>query len=301
MTPPSPGRAYTLRLAAAALAVLPVFFVLSAAWQAYLYTHALLYSGCHGERTSLERFGYESEAVSFPSRRGPELRGWYSPGSVHPEVAIIVLTGHGGNTCFALPDAAMLARAGYGTLVYEHRACADYTLAASTGPHEAHDLLGAVDYLASRPGVEHIGVLGFSEGGTASLLAAAEEPRIEAVVAMGGYASLTDDILEPGVKLGWYNRLVRRFVLWFLPLDGVAPSEARPVDVVGRISPRPLLLIYGEHEAEPGRTLLAAAGSPAELWIVPQARHGEYAFRAPDEYEQRIVDFFNAAFGAAQP
>ena len=81
--------------------------------------------GCVGPRASLEERGYDSIAVEFPSRYGTQLRGWYAPGSKHPEIAIIVMTGHGGNTWFALDDAAILADAGYSTLIFEHRSCAD--------------------------------------------------------------------------------------------------------------------------------------------------------------------------------
>lgn len=296
MAKPSIKWPYALRLGAAALVALPLLLLLSVGWQAKLLVHQVLYPGCHGEHTNLDRFGFGSEAVTFASRQGPELRGWFTQGETRPEVVIVVLPGHAGNTCFTLADAAMLARAGYSTLIYEHRACADSTLAASTGPHEARDLLGAVEYLAARPDIDHIGVLGFSEGGTASLLAAAQEPRIEAVVAMGGYASLEDDILEPEVEHNWHEHLVRRMVLWLMPFEGVPPEEARPVDVIDQIAMRPLLLIYGEHEARHGRALYAAARDPKQLWIVPGAGHGDYALAAPDEYEARIVAFFDAAF-----
>jgi pimeloyl-ACP methyl ester carboxylesterase len=70
------------------------------------------------------------------------------------------------------------------------------------------------------------------------------------------------------------------------------------VSVIGQISPRPILLIYGT--AEPslrgGQLELVAAGENAELWEVPGATHGTYQFDAPEEFERRVVGFYDKAF-----
>jgi dipeptidyl aminopeptidase/acylaminoacyl peptidase len=264
------------------------------AWQ---YATLVLHPGCQGNRASLEQAGFPAEPVEFASRNGPTLRGWFSPGDKYPDIAIIVMTGHGGNTSFTLPDAEILARSGFSTLIFEHRSCADPALSASTGYFESFDLLGAVDYLRSRPDVHHIGALGFSEGGTASLLAAADEPALEAVVAMGGYDSLERDIRDSDRNLSLMEKGIRQMIIWSIELQlRVTISASSPVDVINRISPHPLLLIYGEHELPPGQNLFDAAGEPKELWVVPGAGHGGYSDAAPEEYPRRIVEFFMAAF-----
>ena len=280
-----------LRLLAAVIAAVPLFFLIVTAWLAFQYTQYLLYVPCQGDFASLAELGYPTEAVTLRSADGVTLRGWYTPGTTHPETAIIVISGHAGNTRAALPDAQLVAEEGYSTLIYEHRVCADPSLPASTGPHEARDSLAAVETLQTRPDVQTIGVLGFSEGGTASLLAAADEPAIDLVVAIGGYSSLREDILEPdNPSLGWYERLIRRVVLWWMPLRGVSLHSADPEAVIRSIDPRPVLLIYGEHEASHGETLYAAAGPNIDLVIIPGVGHGGY--RANYEpYHQAIVTF----------
>ncbi len=284
------------RLAAAAVITIPVIIVLVAAVLAWIYTHAVLHPDCQGDFASLDEYGYPSEEVAFESRNGPTLRGWFSPGVEHPEIAIIVMPGHAGNTRAALDDAALLARHGYGTLVFEHRSCAEPSLSASTGFWEAQDALGAVDYLQARAGIEHIGAMGFSEGGTAVLLAAAEEPAVEAVIPMGGYADLKDDILDPMDNLDWFSRLVRRLIVWWFRAEGVPVNKSSPVAVIDQISPRPVFLIYGELEGS-GQRLYDAALEPKSLWIVPGTGHGGYSFTHPEEYEQRVVSFFDGSFG----
>lgn len=271
-----------------------------AAGSAWVYAWAILHPGCQGGRDNLEAAGFASEPVEFPSRDGPVLHGWLTLGDSHPETVIIVIPGHAGNTFAAVPDAAILAKAGFGTLIFEHRSCADPSLAASTGYYEAYDLLGAVDYLKSRTEIEHIGALGFSEGGTATILAAAQEPALEAGVALGGYDSLENDILDPGVDLNLIDRVVRRLVLVSVGLQlGVPAQASSPVSVIGRIAPRPILLIYGEYESEPGQALFEAAAETKELWIVPGAGHGGYQQAAPEEYEHRIMEFFEGVFQTA--
>jgi dipeptidyl aminopeptidase/acylaminoacyl peptidase len=284
------------RLGAFCLVLAPLIVLAITAGFAAIYANQLLHVGCQGDLASQAEFGYPAEAVTFPSSDGVELRGWFSAGQTDPGVAIIALPGHGGNTRFALPDALILADAGYSTLVFEPRYCADPDRVSSTGVHEARDVLGAVAYLQSRADVAHIGALGFSAGGTSLLLAAAQTPALEAVIAMGGYDSLRDDVLETDVNLGWYERLMRHMILWTIGLEGVSLREASPVDVIGQISPRPVLLIYGEAEAEPGVALYEAAQPPKDIWIVPGAVHGSYPVTAPDEYRRRILDFFDAAF-----
>jgi len=268
---------------------------------AWIYPAAVLHSGCQGDRAGLTVAGYHDEAVAFKSRSGPTLRGWFTRGSQHPEIVIVVLPGHAGNTSSVIPDAAIVAEAGYSVLIYEHRSCADPSLTASTGYWEAFDLLGAVDYLRTRPDVEHIGALGFSEGGTAVLLAASREPGLEAVIAKGGYASLRDDIVDPEFHLGWAGQAFRQIVLWsFEQQASFDVDDSAPIAVIDQISPRPMFLIYGELEAVDGERLLAAAREPKSLWIVPGANHGEYQDKQPEEYVRRVVAFFDDSFAVSR-
>ncbi len=265
---------------------------------AWTFSYVVLHPGCNGDLASLEELGYPSEAVQFEAPDGTLRRGWLARGTKYPESVIVVLPGHGGNTRFALPDAVILAEEGYSTLIFEHRSCADSRLIASTGYHEARDLQSAVRYLRTRPDIEHIGVMGESEGGTASVLAAAGEPAIDGVIDMGGYADLTDDILDPQVEHSVPDAVYRRMVIWTMSLQlGVPVKRSNPVGVIAQISPRPVLLVYGESEAAVGQMLFAAAAEPADLWIVPGAGHTGYRWAAPAEYRERITRFFNTAFG----
>jgi uncharacterized protein len=113
--------------------------------------------------------------VSFRASDGVRLSGWYVPG--RNRAAIVLVHGGGGDREGAVRHARMLARAGYGVLLYDAR---------GRGRSEGHenafgwrwhrDVRGAVDYLRAR-GVRRIGLLGLSTGAEAVVTEAAHDPR----------------------------------------------------------------------------------------------------------------------------
>jgi len=82
---------------------------------------------------------------------------------------------------------------------------------------------------------------------------------------------------------------------------GIFGDEAPPADletVVGKIAPRPLLLIAAPNSPN-GEELNvqydAAAKEPKELWEIPESGHTGGIEARPAEYERRVVGFFDAA------
>jgi uncharacterized protein len=282
------------------VATLSVFIVMGIlVLMAWGFAFVLSHSGCQGAHDSLASRGYASEPVEFTTAGGNTLRGWFTHGARSPDVAIIVLPGMSGDTQMTLADSEILAKAGYSTLIYEHRSCANPSLLHSGGYLEAEDLISATQYLSSRGDIRHIGVLGFSTGGTATLLAAARTPHIEAIIAKGVPARFLSDERTGYSLANQFGTLYRALVLKFFSLQtGLLSGTAEPVEVISRLSPRPVLLIHGEYEAASGQILYAQAGDPKELWIVPGSGHGGYQAAAPQEYAKRIVSFFDRAFSA---
>jgi uncharacterized protein len=85
--------------------------------------------------------------------------------------------------------------------------------------------------------------------------------------------------------------------------------EFRPEEAVGRISPRPVLIVHGVrnglHPVAEARRLFAAAGEPKELIELPEAHHLDWIQPGDPQYAAtvpRIVDWFRrhlAPAGAA--
>ena len=202
-----------------------------------------------------------------------------------------------GDTQLALADSKVLANAGYSTFMYEHRSCSDPRLLHSGGYLEADDLISAVEFLESRGDIHHIGVLGFSTGGTAALLAAAETPRIEAVIAEGVPATFLQDAQIKSGTANLVEESLHSLVLTLYRLQVGLPSDVlEPVEAVGLISPRPVFFIYGEYEATKGETLYAQAGHPKTLWVVPGVGHGGYQAAYPQDYASQVINFFDSHF-----
>ncbi len=149
------------------------------------------------------------------------------------------------------------------------------------GMRESADVVSALDFLEAR-GFERFAALGSSQGATSSILAAAIDSRIAAVVAQGTGTTLYE-MMRSNAALAafpdWWVRLFEQTVLWRTgpPWHEVVDNGPNPGDVIDRIAPRAVFLIHGEHdEMAPlaqARENFARAGEPKQLWVVPGARH----------------------------
>jgi dienelactone hydrolase len=168
------------------------------------------------------------------------------------------------------------------------------------------DIEAAVAYLQTRPDVDRdrIGGIGFSVGGETLLQTAAESPALKAVVADGaGSRSLREDLVRTGS--GKWGEIPTSFVITAGTM--LFSNQAPPPNlksIVGRIAPRPVLFIYGEHDQANVRELTpsyyANAGKPKAIWEVPGASHTGGIDARPHAYEHRIVAFFDHALLARQ-
>ena len=266
----------------------------------FLYARALTHPGCTEGTLAPTDVGLDGTyEVTYASHDGLPLRAWYLP--PRNEAVIILLPGAGGGRDGMLGEGAILARHGYGLLMTELRSCAHPDGQSTLGYLEAADLTEAVSWVQRQSDVSQVGVLGFSLGGVTAILGAAQDTRIKAVVAQGGFYDLAADILDQGNPAPVWKRLSLRAILFFFRREtGIDARQISPISVIDRISPRPLLLIYGELEMGPARPYeqLAQAGQPKALWIVPGCGHGGYLDAAPEAWEQRILAFFDQALGS---
>jgi dipeptidyl aminopeptidase/acylaminoacyl peptidase len=300
-------RAYWIRLARFALVALLLglvtAYVGSAILGGALYARALTHPGCGDTGLTPSALGIEGaqdvayQTQPYGSAGRLTLKAWYLPPG--NGVVIILLPGLGGGRDGMLREGAILARHGYGLLMTELRSCAHPEGQTTLGYYESDDLQEAVTWVLEQSDVEHVGVLGFSLGGVTATLGGAKDERIEAVVAEGGFYDLAADIVNEGEKKSLWETILFQSILMFFRFETGHPArDISPISVIDRISPRPLLLIYGELEVGETRpsTQLERAGEPKDLWIVPGAWHGGYLDVAAEEWEQRVVTFFDRSF-----
>jgi uncharacterized protein len=250
-------------------------------------------------RDEPERWGLgPAEEVTLTASDGVRLHAWlFKAPSRAPTV--ILCHGHGGNKHTLLPLANLLFPA-YNVLLLDARGHGESEGNRTTvGYEERLDVHAAVDELLRRD-LGPIGILGTSMGAAIAILAAAEDERIAAVVADSSFARLWWAVAEvarlrgypPGVAPVMANAACRMTSLRLrYPM-----TAFDPIQVVGRIAPRPLLLIHGENDelinARHARLLHARAGEPKELWILRGLAHCRGLEDAYDAYRDRIRRFF---------
>lgn len=242
------------------------------------------------------------QSIRVVSRTGIPIVGRFFPGKSGS--TIILSHGYGDDQDAMLPWAAFLHRAGFSVFTYDMRGVGQSGGASTLGVLETDDLVSVVDYLASRPDVDHsrIGALGFSLGGAVSVLAAAHDPRIKAVVDDSGLADIREWV-NPGI---WSGLPHPADPLSYLSLKlsslrtGTDILSFRPVSEIAHISPRPILIIQGTADTtvpvSEGRQNYAAALQPKQLWMISGAGHGQALAREGTRYTDRTVTFFRAAF-----
>lgn len=241
--------------------------------------------------------GLTYETVSLTSSDGIVLSGWYIPSQ--NGAAVILLHGYGASRMEMLPRAEILARHGFGVLLYDERAHGESGgQLRAFGWQDVPDVMAALDYLETRPDLDggRSGILGFSVGGQIALRAAAETQRIQAVVADDpGFVTVRD--APPPATIG--ERLIYIVNLvdaWGVSLrTGIRPPSGVP-QAIDKIAPRPILFIStGQGLAQRLiRHYYSLAGEPKSLWEIPETHHGGQVRARPEEYEQKVVEFFSS-------
>jgi uncharacterized protein len=246
----------------------------------------------------------QPEAVTLPTRGGISLAGRFFPGA--SRTTIILSHGYGDDQDQMIVWADFLNRAGFTVFTYDMRERGKSGGAAVTlGAREQTDLVSVVDYLIARPDVDpsKIGALGVSLGGSVTILAAAQDSRIKAVVDDSGFSDASNVVSTS------FQKFVHIPAFPFAPVTvrmaewrtGANVNDVRPVAVIGKINPRPIFIIHGL--ADPAvppvnsERMYAAAGAPKQVWFVPGAKHNGSREVAGAEYEQRIVAFFRQSLG----
>lgn len=283
------------------LGVLLLSFASTAAWLARQRALVFVHPGrAPVQRTPAEVGIAHWREVSFESEDGLTLAGWY----VEPEngATVILVHGLGSNRDEMLEDTSLLVAAGYGALLFDLRnSGASEGDLTTLGYLEVLDVGGALAFVQAQPDSdpERLGLLGHSMGGATAILAAARYPQVKAVVAQSTFTSVADNVRHSVETLfGLPAFPFVPLVVWFGEREsGVDIGQVSPVDAIGTLGPRAVLLVHGELDplipVENARRLYEAASEPKELYLIPNADHGGFLQAQPEEYPQRMIGFFD--------
>jgi uncharacterized protein len=284
-----PGRLRWMRRASLGVAaVVGVYVIVAPLAMAIAATHR------PRQAVSSPELGRPYQRATVRTSDGLALAGWYVR-SRNGAAVISYPTRKG-----KLPQARMLLRHGYGVLLVDARGYDGSDGSPNMfGWGETKDIDAAVEWLRRQPDVRdgRVGGIGFSVGGEMMIEAAAGNPRLRAVVSAGaGVRSIREELLH-GVRSlpALPTQAVQTAAVALL--SGTPPPPSLR-DLVRRIAPRPVFLIYAAHgtgSESLNESFYRAAGEPRQLWRVGGAGHTRGYQTAPRSYERRVVDFFDHA------
>jgi hypothetical protein len=284
-----PGRlCYLRRLGLAVGALLGAYILVVPVGVAILATHR--------PRQSVlpVALGRPYEQVALRTSDGLRLAAWYVP-SRNGAAVVSYPTRRGGAS-----EARMLIRHGYGVLLLDARGYDGSDGAPNMfGWGGARDIDAAVAWLRRRTDVRdgRVGGIGFSVGGEMMLEAAARNRDLRAVVSEGaGIRSIREELLYGARSIPSLPAQAVQTVAITL-LSGAPPPQSLH-ELVQRIAPRSVFLIYAEHSAggeDLNKNYYRAAGAPKQHWRVSGAGHTGGLTAQPRAYEQRVVAFLDRA------
>jgi len=238
---------------------------------------------------SPEEFHVTYESVNFRTSDDLLLHGWFFPAQGQARGTILHLHGNAGNITAHFPHVAWLPAEGWNVLCFDYRG---YGASEDTVTREGTlaDAHAALDYLLGRPDVDHdrLMVFGQSLGGALAIVLAAQRKEIRSVVADGAFDHYRK-------VAAWHvHHSLLLLIAWWAPW--LMSNDLNPIDYVGCIAPRPLLIMHGTADrivpVEMARRLYHAAEEPKELWLFDGADHYGATHELAEQARPRLLDFF---------
>jgi pimeloyl-ACP methyl ester carboxylesterase len=260
----------------------------------------------------------DAEEISVRTSDGLDLRGCYLR-SQQPRRSGVILFGleFGSSRWGCAPYCQFLVDKGFDVCAVEFRGQGDSDAQPGYEPrqwvtnYELQDIQAALAYLKGRPDSDPngVGFFGISKGGSAGVMAAAEDPYVRCCVTDGIFSTRSTMIpyMRKWVSIistrYWLQRILPEWYYGLFADDGLRRiQEANQCTfpelerALPRLAPRPLLMIHGAADTyiKPAmaRALFGKARQPKEFWLVEDAKHNQALQVAGDAYRQRVHAFF---------
>lgn len=233
-------------------------------------------------------YGFGSSATNWVVRGRPHFEFGFRatlPGrsnlwTATPRGTVVLLHGYGLAQFAMAPWAVRLAEDGWRCVLVDLRGHGKTNgRRIYFGVQEARDLSQLLDRLASDGQLAGpVAAVGESYGAALALRWKAEDPRVQAVVAIAPYAGLSNAVLNIGREYaGWMPEALLRAGLRKLPPLLQLPPEELDTDTVLTRNPVDALFVAGAEDkitpVDDVKKLRALAASGSELIVVPRATH----------------------------
>jgi pimeloyl-ACP methyl ester carboxylesterase len=214
---------------------------------------------------------------------------------------LLLCHGYYANRHQVLDVADGLRRRGYEALLFEMRGHGSRPGPCTFGIRESGDAVAVLEWAKSAAGAGPlpVGVLGFSMGGAVACQAALHSPEVRAVVVDSIYSRLFPVLKRviwrqyrlPAVPWAWLTWWAAQVAL------GCRLAATDPAALAPRLR-QPLFAIQGGEDRRVvpmlGREFYQRWAGPKQRWFEPQAVHVGMFASHPQEYCDRVADFFDA-------
>ncbi len=252
----------------------------------------------------------EYEDVTLESESGFAIRGWFIPPPEGSDGRSGVFA-HGASDSryHGLEGAKHWHRRGYGLLLMDmHGVGASGGDSITYSVNERHDVVAMIRWLRER-GIPsgRIAVYGVSAGGPSAIYGASMDGDIGALALTACSSDMWANTGEALEHMGLSSSLAWP-MLWAVERHGgFDMRDIRPIDAIADVG-APVFFIHGgadtlilPYHSERMHAARLAAGLPSERWVLPGVGHQPSRIVRPEEFWDRVLDFYDAAIGPPDP
>jgi pimeloyl-ACP methyl ester carboxylesterase len=248
--------------------------------------------------------GLSFEEVEIDSASGFKLRGWF----IHPPEwsdgrAAVFVHGARATRYQGLEGVLHWHRRGYGLLTMDlsgHGLSEGFYVTYTV--NERLDVTSMLDWVRQHSAVDsdRIVLFGTSNGASAAIFSASENPLLSALVLDAPFSDLWSTATEMGIPSALLYLLSPAVRI----RAGIDFNKVRPIEVIDQIQ-APVLFIHGDADREVlpyhSQTMAEArrkAGLPTQMWSIPGGRHGFDDYPPTEVFWDRVLDFYDEILGA---
>ena len=241
-----------------------------------------------------DKLHLDYELIRYPSLDGKTIVALYfKTPSETPLGTVVHFHGNYANVSNHFPQSYFFTRHGFDVVVFDYQGYGG-SEGKPTPRRTVEDGIASIRwaYDHRRNPSGGVVVFGQSLGAAVAAVAVAKEPLARAVVLESPFATYRS---MARAVLG------RTMILWplypFFPL--FLGSTYDPARWIGKISPRPVLIVHGDADrivpVRMSRVLFERAKEPKKLLIIPGADHLQCRAKGGVAYETQLVEFFTDA------
>lgn len=244
-----------------------------------------------------------SQNISFDTSDKLTLKGWWFEPARKKVIIFVsgILDNRTNAGYYGINLTRELLDKGYGVVLYDTRARGE-SEGKVRGKNEELDIIAAVIYLKKndiKP--KNIGIIAFSSGASATLMAIDQINDIGPVVidsAPAIFKRVTDNILVNEQHIPSFVTPGIYFITKYV--YGVDLDKIRPIDHVANVPDRSFLYLHCEHDVSitplNSKELLAKSNPKSKLVLFPKGGHIETYKKNPEMYRKEVFGFLDEQF-----